>query len=114
LDLMPAYRDALSGMNAEPEGSTGSAPKQSEALTGISGAAFNIDAASDTIRNLASATLDSRAAARDLEAAVDDVAAAVAENGTTLDISTSQGRANEAALDAVAESAKGLAASTLA
>ena len=117
LDLMPAYRDAVAGVSTEQADAADPATQQADALTGVSGAAqdatFDIDAASDAIRNFASATLDSRAAARDLEAAVDDVAAAVAENGTTLDINTSQGRANEAALDAVAESAKGLAASTL-
>lgn len=37
----------------------------------------------------------------------------MATNGTTLNINTAQGRANEAALDAVAESAKALASSTL-
>ncbi len=117
LDLMPAYRDALSGVNAEQEGATDSATQQAEALTGVSGAAqdatFDIDKASESIRNFASATLDARASARDLEAAVDAVSDSVATNGTTLDINTAQGRANEAALDAVAESAKAFASSTL-
>ena len=118
LDLMPAYRDALSGVSAEQESASDTAAQQAEALTGISGAAqdatFDIDAATGAISNFASATLDSRSATRDLEAAFDDASAAITENGVTLDVTTSQGRANEAALDALAEAALGSASATLA
>lgn len=40
-----------------------------------------------------------------LEAAIDDAAASVKENGKNLDINTEKGRANQAALDAIASSA---------
>ena len=44
-----------------------------------------------------------RGAERDFEAAIDDATAAVKENGKTLDTNTEKGRANEAALDGVAD-----------
>ena len=48
--------------------------------------------------------LDLRSAQSNLEAAVDDAAAALKENGATLDITTEKGRANRAALDDIASS----------
>ncbi|MDN7120309.1 hypothetical protein INN71_02770 [Nocardioides sp. ChNu-153] len=53
--------------------------------------------------------LDGRASMRDYEAALDGVTASIAEHGRTLDIDTEAGRANEAALDGVAQSALDLA-----
>ena len=46
-----------------------------------------------------------RAAARDYQAAIEAATASVKENGRTLDITTAAGRANQAALDAVAQAA---------
>lgn len=57
--------------------------------------------------------LNRRSATRELEAAYDDLAESVAENGTSLDITTAAGRENEAALDAIAKKALEAAASTL-
>jgi len=54
---------------------------------------------------LNSPALDARAAARQLEEAVDNVTKSIKENGHTLDIHTEKGRANQAALDGVAEAA---------
>ena len=67
--------------------------------------------ATDAIQELTDAldamngpTLDVRQATRDFEAAIDDVTAAIEENGTTLDINTEAGRANQQALDDLAQS----------
>lgn len=49
--------------------------------------------------------LDAREAARQLEAAYDELDAAVKKNGKTLDITTEAGRENQAALDAIARAA---------
>lgn len=57
----------------------------------------------------ADALLDQRSAARDLEAAYDDASESLKKNGRTLDISTEKGRANQAALDEIADSAKAAA-----
>ena len=53
----------------------------------------------------ANAALDTRANMRDYESALDAATAALKENGKTLDITTEKGRANQAALDAMASSA---------
>lgn len=53
--------------------------------------------------------LSTRDAARQWEQALDDVTAAIAENGTTLDINTEAGRSNQSALDDVAKAAIGQA-----
>ncbi len=50
-------------------------------------------------------------AERQFEAALDDLTASVAANGTSLDINTEQGRANEKALDDLARAALDAAAS---
>ena len=47
-------------------------------------------------------TLSTRDSARQYEASLDALTASIAENGTTLDLNTEKGRANEAALDGIA------------
>lgn len=69
---------------------------------------------SDKIRGFGEQNLTARDAARTYEAAIDDLTASIAENGATLDIGTEQGRANEAALDALAVATLDLSAKTLA
>lgn len=49
--------------------------------------------------------LEQRANVRDFEAAIDDLTDSLKENGRTLDVDTKKGRANQAALDAIAASA---------
>ena len=73
------------------------------------------EAADEKIRGLTDALdamstpfLDVRDAQREFEAALDAVDAAIAENGTTLDITTEAGRNNQAALDGVAGAAWGV------
>jgi len=65
------------------------------------------DALADLIKaqsEAAGVVLSERDAQRALEASVDDAAAALKENGQTLDITTAAGRANQSALDDVAKS----------
>lgn len=57
----------------------------------------------DRLQETANLLLGMRGSQRDFEAAIDDATKAVEENGKTLDITTEKGRANESALDAVAD-----------
>lgn len=130
LEQMPGYRDLITGV---AEATTGQAGQQAllnaaqgigiyntqeqtrtlEELEGKSGEAGGaIDGLAEKIRNFGSATLDSREAERQFQEAVDAVTASVEANGNSLDIGTEKGRANEAALDDIAESALDLAAAT--
>ena len=117
LDLMPAYRDSLSGVNGEQESAADSAAKQSEALDELAGAAqsatVDIDDLRSTIEGFGSAQFDVRASTREFEEALDTLSASVGENGTSLDVTTEKGRANEAALDAIAQKALQVAGATL-
>lgn len=131
LDEMPAYRDALLGV-ADAQGiskdsaeflklAMGELPvttdEASGALRELEGSAGStmtgIEDLASAIRGFGSAELDARAAARELEGAYDDLTASVEANGTSLDITTEAGRANEDALDAIAKKALESAAATL-
>jgi hypothetical protein len=68
-------------------------------------ASREVDTLKDKIFNFGTTTLDTRAAARALESAIDDFSDTVKKNGKTLDLSTEKGRENQAALDAIASSA---------
>lgn len=70
------------------------------------------EAAAELVQSLLEAgliVLSTRDAQRSLEESVDAATAAIAENGTSMDITTKKGRANQAALDQVAKSAIQLA-----
>lgn len=128
LEIMPAYRDHLydvanqAGVTADEQGilalATGDVTNETvKAITGQRdlGNQYRITADSledqsmalaeviELQREHAGLTLTEREAQRRFEAAVDDATAALKENGKTLDVSTDKGRANEAALDAIAE-----------
>ena len=64
-----------------------------------------VKALQDAIESMRSPVLDVRDANRGFQDALDGVTDALDENGRTLDRTTEKGRANEAALDAVAEAA---------
>lgn len=87
-----------------------------DALAALAGEAVNADGKvedlADTIRNFGSAQFDVRGATRDFQQAVDDLTASITENGNTLDVNEQAGRDNEAALDAIAQSALDVAAAT--
>lgn len=108
--LFPGYNEAL-------EASTASSATAAEGMQGINDTSVITGAAIDDlaskIRGFGSEALSTRDAAREFEASLDAVTGALAENGTTLDITTAAGRANETALDDVATATYDLAAATL-
>ena len=65
-------------------------------------AAEKFDAFRDAITKVGNAMLGQRDAARGFQAAIDEAAEAVAQNGRNLDITSEKGRANQAALDGIA------------
>lgn len=67
--------------------------------------ATSVDDLASAIRGFGDTSLSARDAERQFQAAIDEVSASVAANGTSLDINTEQGRANQAALDQIASSA---------
>jgi len=91
------------------EGSTPQIAGVTDEITGMAEAGEDaVDAAknlADAIDALNGPTLDVRGAARDYQAAIDDLTASLAENGATLDINTEAGRDNADALDGLATSA---------
>jgi hypothetical protein len=130
LDSMPKLKDALiqqvestgqvatsQNLLAAALGETDTATRSvDEAMAGIEGRSITageaIDGLADKIRGFGSATLSTRDAEREFQASIDDATAALAENGATLDINTEQGRANQAAIDEIAQSALDFAAAT--
>lgn len=93
------------------------AEENANALAALAGeatdTAFDMDALTDTILNFGSAELNARDAARNFEAAIDALTDSVNQNGQTLDIGTAAGRANESALDNIAQAALKAAGATL-
>lgn len=121
IDLMPAYKEQLieqakqlglatdnttlakiaSGEYAKQLPDT---TEQTAELGYASGeAAESLSDMLDGLLALGLATLSERDALRGYEEAIDDLTESIAENGTTLDITTEKGRNNEAALDAIAQ-----------
>lgn len=66
------------------------------------GAILNLDKLVTSMIASGLITLSARDAARNFEKSLDDLDAALAKNGTTLDITTQKGRDNQAALDGIA------------
>lgn len=125
--IFPEYGDALAAVSAEATITAAETANASGAISDMkdaSGSAVPMTeevaealeevglAADGTVQDLSKFTdalmaagllnLSARDAARGFEAAIDDMGVAVAKNGVTLDRTTEQGRANEAALDAIA------------
>lgn len=117
LELMPAYADKLKqGENAARmagEGADAMGGDLQGLGTEVETIEDKIERLSDEITGLGDAMLGQRGSARDYQAALDDMASSISENGRTLDITTEKGRANEAALDGLAESTQEWAAATL-
>lgn len=108
--------NAFLGLSGSMEDTAMAAELQADALellTGKSLAALDaVEGVADGIKTMGSAFRDERSAARDYEAALDDLTASIGENGSTLDITTTEGRENQAALDAMAASTLALAGET--
>lgn len=136
LNAMPSYKEALTQVatnagktaddqtllnialgNGEWGAAADGADNTSESLDGVQESAEATSEAisdlKDRIEGFGKATLDSRSAQRDFEAALDDAQSALEKNGRTLDIHTEKGRANQAALDDIAESSSKLAQAKL-
>lgn len=122
LTLLPGYNEALAGAAVAADLAAGATGAQASGLemllTPLGSAADGLDDNADSAQGAADATddfadsvealneiLSGRSAVRDFQAAIDDAAASVKENGKNLDISTEKGRANQASLDGIAESA---------
>lgn len=89
------YNTAQDEAEGATDETTGAVQEQVDALTALQ----------DQLEETANLLLGSRGAMRDFEASIDDATAAAEENGKTLDINTEAGRANEAALDGIVQSA---------
>ena len=110
------YWNWLGEVTGETQKQTQATQTQTPALDAAKQAAQDAAAAQDRLHDQLRRTteaqqkqaeimLGARGAARDYEAAIDDAAASVKENGRTLDITSEAGRKNQAALDAVAQAA---------
>lgn len=109
LDGGTAAQSASGSMTGAGEAASGAAElteEMSDALADLgvdaNGAVVEIVNFTDALINAGLLNLSARDAARGFQEALDAVTASVAENGTTLDINTEKGRANQEALDAVA------------
>lgn len=80
------------------------APTINESARAAQAAAASTSEFAASVQHLSN-LLDKRAAIRDYQAALDDYTASIKENGRTLNINSAAGRANQQALDAVAETA---------
>lgn len=84
-----------------------STAKQKEQLAELTGAASEADDTisqlADSIRNFGSTQLSVEQTESDFQAAIDDAAAALKENGKSLDLNSEKGRANAAALRQIAQ-----------
>ena len=123
INQMPAYRDALysaataqgltldeTSLLAAATGELALGVEVARASTEEATAAIEaqIPSLEDLISKQAEAAgvvLSERDAQRQLQASIDDATAAMETNGLTLDITTAAGRANQAALDGIADSA---------
>lgn len=102
----PEYVDALVGAkNAADDTAAaqdGFQISAAAATTSIEDQAEALATLVEAQSKLAGLVLSERDAQRNLEAAYDAVTSAIEENGTTLDITTERGRANQDALDGIA------------
>lgn len=122
LDRFPTFRDHLAGMATElgiaaddtnlvklamgeiPSNAQGA----SDAIGGMGDAAEttaeSLSKMLDGLLALGLATLSERDAMRQYEEAIDGISESIKENGTSLDITSEKGRANQEAFDRIAES----------
>lgn len=117
LELMPAYQDALAGVNNEQVLAADSAGTTTDALGELAGQAESAEGEvsdlAEAIANFGAAQFDVNSTTRDFEAAIDDATAALEKNGQTLDIGSEAGRANQDALDGIASSALSMSAAII-
>ena len=102
-ELVPVVDEAtgsVTGYNVAQKDAEGATDDSTDAVQAQIDALQDLE---DRLQETANLLLGMRGSQRDFEAAIDDAAKAVEENGKTLDITTEKGRANEAALDGIAD-----------
>lgn len=116
LELMPAYRDGLTGAANDAKLAGDGATQMGGDIEGLGDEMAEAEQAaddlSDAIRGLGSMMLQQEANQDSYEASLDAATDALKENGRTLDASTEKGRANREALRAIANETQEWAAST--
>lgn len=102
----PAYGDALKKAEADAKGAAEGGDKVAGSLKDVgvnaSGAAVDLVKFTEALLAAGLSELSARDAVRGFESAIDGVTDSIKTNGTTLDVHTEKGRANQAALDAIA------------
>ncbi|MDQ0756069.1 phage tail tape measure protein [Arthrobacter sp. B3I4] len=102
---------AAGGIGAAGDASGKAAPMSKELSDALAEIGVNADGTAgdlvkfaDALLNAGLLNLSARDAARNYQEAIDAVSESITKNGTSLDIHTEKGRANQAALDAIAGS----------
>lgn len=103
-------RRALGGVSTATQGALDTTLADAAAMKRAAEAADELAAAQGRLRDK---VLDVRRADRDYEQSLADLKQSITDNGKTLDIHTEKGRENEAALDALRDSAIGAAEAAL-
>ena len=104
-ELVPVVDEAtgaVTGYNTAQDAAEGATD---EATGAVEEQVSALDELQDRLEDTANLLLGVRGSERDFQAAIDDATASVDEHGQTLDRATEAGRANEAALDGIADSA---------
>lgn len=99
------WREHKQAMGDSAEGAEEAAGSHDELKESIDGVVTSLQDLATELDAANGKNLDARESARQLESAYDDFDAALKENGATLDITTEKGRANQGALDAIAQAA---------
>ena len=106
--------EAMRGASAEAADATDQLATGFEDVQSASEAAStSVDDLMAAIEGFGSAQLDVNSSTRDFEAALDGLTDSVTTNGSSLDVGTEKGRANQAALDQIAQSTIKLSSATL-
>lgn len=117
LELMPAYRDSLTGAANDAKLAGDGASKMGGDVDELGDSADQaqdaIDGLSDAISGLGDTFLGQREAARGYEAALDAMRDSINENGKAWGNATPEGRANMEALEGIATAARDSAAAII-
>lgn len=112
MSVLPGYQEALDGVANEAKLAADGSGAAADGITAIGDAADSAAAEADSFKDSLQGLNDffeGRSSARDYQAALDDMADSIKENGRSFDIATAKGRTNQAALDDIASSALELA-----
>jgi len=108
-----SFENEARAANESTDSLAGVATGLSTVEDGADGAATEIDSLAKALADFGKVGLETRASNRAFEAAIDDATEAAKKNGETLDDNSAKGRANNAALDALAQGANAVAAAKL-